>query len=197
MLASGQLYDDAPTNLKNNAGDVHQLARRIAHELELQRRIALGRWSELRSEPIPVRLSSCIDDLRRLVNNHPTAAKKRIDYTCQAPENFRFNTDPAMLQRVLGNMAINALEATLSGGEIKVNARTAPAEIVFSVWNSAAIPPNIALRIFQRNFTTKESLGRGLGTYSMKLIGEQMLGGKVVFESNPETGTTFRFSHPL
>ncbi|MCG8333275.1 MAG: ATP-binding protein, partial [Proteobacteria bacterium] len=33
--------------------------------------------------------------------------------------------------------------------------------------------------------------GRGLGTYSMKLLGEEFLGGKVAFSSTEEKGTEF------
>ena len=34
-------------------------------------------------------------------------------------------------------------------------------------------------RIFQRSFSTKAERGRGLGTYSMKLLGEGYLHGRV------------------
>jgi sensor histidine kinase regulating citrate/malate metabolism len=45
--------------------------------------------------------------------------------------------------------------------------------------------------MFQRNFSTKDGMGRGLGTYSMKFLGEEILGGRVSFTSDPENGTTF------
>jgi sensor histidine kinase regulating citrate/malate metabolism len=44
--------------------------------------------------------------------------------------------------------------------------------------------------MFKRSFTTK-GIGRGLGTYSMKLLGEKYLKGKVGFESSKQNGTTF------
>jgi signal transduction histidine kinase len=59
------------------------------------------------------------------------------------------------------------------------------------VHNPAAIPEAIQKRIFQRSFSTKAARGRGLGTYAMKLFGENLLRGDVGFESGPATGTTF------
>jgi sensor histidine kinase regulating citrate/malate metabolism len=48
----------------------------------------------------------------------------------------------------------------------------------------------VQLQLFQRSFSTKGN-NRGLGTYSMKLLGEQYLNGRVDFESSTQTGTTF------
>jgi len=49
---------------------------------------------------------------------------------------------------------------------------------------------DVEMQVFLRSFST-EGVQRGLGTYSLKIIGEQYLGGKVNFEPNPERGTTF------
>ncbi|MBK8046925.1 MAG: hypothetical protein IPK16_07250 [Anaerolineales bacterium] len=49
---------------------------------------------------------------------------------------------------------------------------------------------DIQLQVFQRSFSTKGN-GRGLGTYSMKLLTERYLQGEVGFVSTPESGTTF------
>ena len=61
---------------------------------------------------------------------------------------------------------------------------------VFSVNNPGVIPDDVGLQIFQRSFSTKGH-GRGLGTYSMKLFGENYLNGKVYFQSDDKKGTTF------
>jgi signal transduction histidine kinase len=55
---------------------------------------------------------------------------------------------------------------------------------------------DVQLQIFKRSYSTKGS-GRGLGTYSIKLLGEKFLKGKVWFESEIEKGTTFYFEIPL
>ena len=61
--------------------------------------------------------------------------------------------------------------------------------------NNNYIPEDIQMQIFHRSFSTKES-GRGLGTYSMRLVGENYLKGKVYFTSDKLKGTTFLIDLP-
>ncbi len=105
-------------------------------------------------------------------------------------------TDPPLLSRIIVNMVKNALEATDPGGEVRLTHSLRNGAHLFEVWNAAKIPETAARRIFQRYFTTKTEKGRGLGTYSMKLIGERYLKGRVDFETSDE-GTTFRFRLPV
>ena len=94
-------------------------------------------------------------------------------------------------------MILNALEATPTGGRVKMWIDTENDHLVFKVWNDGVIPADIARRIFQRNFSTKAQAGRGIGTYSMKLLGEEVLGGEVSFTSDESHGTIFRLAHPI
>ena len=111
-------------------------------------------------------------------------------------ESVVFETDAALLSRVLINMVKNALEATPKGGTVTLGCRTDGPDIRFEVHNPTAIPRDIAMQIFQRSFSTK-SAGRGLGTYSMKLIGERFLGGRVGFTTSEAEGTTFHAIFPI
>lgn len=52
------------------------------------------------------------------------------------------------------------------------------------------------LQIFQRSFSTKGG-GRGIGTYSVKLLTENYLQGRVAFVSTAEAGTTFTATYPI
>jgi hypothetical protein len=47
---------------------------------------------------------------------------------------------------------------------------------------------------YYNTISEQAEMGRGLGTYSMKLHGEDFLGGKVDFISAEKEGTVFRFS---
>ncbi len=49
---------------------------------------------------------------------------------------------------------------------------------------------DVRLQIFQRSFSTKGG-GRGIGTYSMKLLTEKYLHGEIHFTSTNPKGTTF------
>jgi len=100
-------------------------------------------------------------------------------------------TDYTLLLRVLINMCKNALEATPPGGRVRFWHEASPETVEFKVWNEGEIPREVAIRIFQRYFSTKKQPGRGLGTYSMKLFGEGFLHGKVGFTSSLEDGTVF------
>ena len=46
-------------------------------------------------------------------------------------------------------------------------------------------------QIFQRSFSTKNGEGRGIGTYSVKLLVERYLEGSVEFVSDDAHGTVF------
>ena len=52
-----------------------------------------------------------------------------------------------------------------------------------SVQNDRAMSNEVKYQIFQKSFSTKGN-GRGLGTFSIKLLTERYLKGSVSFESN-------------
>jgi signal transduction histidine kinase len=57
------------------------------------------------------------------------------------------------------------------------------------------MPPDVRHQLFQRSFSTKGS-GRGLGTYSVRLLTERYLDGTVTFTSDEATGTRFDIRIP-
>jgi sensor histidine kinase regulating citrate/malate metabolism len=52
------------------------------------------------------------------------------------------------------------------------------------------------MQVFRRSFSIKSPVGRGIGTYSAKLITERYLGGSLSFTSSEEAGTTFAVTLP-
>jgi sensor histidine kinase regulating citrate/malate metabolism len=52
------------------------------------------------------------------------------------------------------------------------------------------MPEEVKMQLFQRSFSTKGE-GRGIGTYSIRLLTENYLNGKVSFISNKTDGTVF------
>ena len=108
-----------------------------------------------------------------------------------------FQTDAALLGRVLINLLKNALEASSARATVTaICSASAPDRVRFSVHNDTVMPDNVRAHIFQRSFTTKGS-GRGLGTYSIKLLAESYLGGLVWFESAEGRGTIFHADFPI
>lgn len=176
---------------------VVQMVRGLSREIELQRCLVTSKLSEFQRLATPVAPEALLDELTRACSHHPAAEGKRLRLIPLRGSVEVVRVDVTLLLRILQNMTINALEATATGGEVKVWAEAEDHAIEFRVWNDAVIPPEIARRVFQRNFSTKADLGRGLGTYSMKLIGERVLGGRVGFTSREGEGTCFCFRLPI
>jgi signal transduction histidine kinase len=135
-----------------------------------------------------------LEQLRAFYTRHPVAWGRVIE----VPEAWegRLVTDERLLRRVLGNMLKNALEATPVGGRVSLRCRDQGTHVMFSVHNAQVMPRDVQLQVFQRSFSTKSKLGRGVGTHSMKLLGERYLGGQVSFVSREPDGTTFTLTLP-
>ena len=112
-------------------------------------------------------------------------------------ESFAFISDDSLAKRILGNMFKNALEASPEGAEVTIGFSKLPdGRARFQVHNPTFIEPSIQKQIFHRYFSTKGA-DRGLGTWGMRLLAEDYLGGKVSFESTKDRGTTFFLTLPL
>jgi len=170
-------------------------AERIHKEISLQRTLSIQKNSKY----ILTRSNCTIEDIRKelktIIKNH-TAASNKIINESWPQDDLVITTDILLLTRILGNMAINALEASNPGDEISITANSTVGHISWSIWNNQAIPAENQPRIFQKHFSTKPQNGRGFGTYSMKLFGEDYLKGAVSFSSSESEGTTFSITLP-
>ncbi|HNY65798.1 MAG TPA: ATP-binding protein [Deltaproteobacteria bacterium] len=110
------------------------------------------------------------------------------------PEGLKIKADPGVVQQVLMNVFINALQAMPSGGRMEVHLVDDGAYARIEVRDTGkGIPEDIRSRIFDPFFTTKPK-GIGLGlSISYRLI--KMHSGTISFVSNP-AGTTFTISLP-
>lgn len=173
--------------------ELHHIVLRIAQEISIQN--SLQKSMDVSYKPFysEVDANSVLSEVDQLFHDHPLTALRVLEINF-APYSMPITTDFHLVSRIVINMVTNALEATPAGGTVVVSIVPQLNSLSFSVWNAGVIPENIALRIFQRNFSTKSDMGRGFGTYSMKLFGEQVLGGQVAFDSAEETGTTFKFT---
>jgi len=135
-----------------------------------------------------------LEQLQKMAAHLTAAVGKQL---ILAPEcaNFIINTDATLLKRILDNMLKNAFEASAPGATVTLGARLANEGYEFWVRNPGVMAPEIQLQLFKRSFSTKGD-GRGLGTYSMKLLGERYLGGRVGFRSYEAIGTEFFISLP-
>jgi signal transduction histidine kinase len=100
------------------------------------------------------------------------------------------------LSRVIGNLIKNALEASPPGETVQVRVTTGLEHVTVAVHNEAVMSEAVQAQVFQRFFSTKASSGRGLGTYSVRLLVTRVLGGTVEFTSRAGAGTTFTVRLP-
>lgn len=188
------LTEDGEDN-RDLTARIHQLCMRLSKEVDMQKVLA-RRW-DATYQPVlrEGTIHQVLDEMRSTFRDHPAAKGKSVEIHYGTGD-IKFVTDFNLLSRVLHNMLINGLEASGEGDRVTVWIEQAEGLVTFCVGNPASIPPEVQRRVFQRNFSTKEEEGRGLGTYSMKLFGERLLGGKVTFSSSEQEGTLFRFSLP-
>ncbi|MFB3825756.1 MAG: PAS domain-containing sensor histidine kinase [Bryobacteraceae bacterium] len=179
---------------RRSAHLLHSASMQLVNEIISQRTLAAAETGELEPDPEPL---SSLGVLRQEVERYcefPVAHGREIEIEPDAADVI-LRSDRALLGRVIGNMLANALEACPPGGTVRAGCRTLNDEVEFWVQNPAVMPEEVRAQVFQRSFSTKGS-GRGLGTYSMKLLTERYLEGGISFTSNNAEGTTFRAAYP-
>jgi signal transduction histidine kinase len=173
---------------------VNKLSERLVDEIEAHKQLMKAENRELVAQSAPVNTLELLEGVRDTYMTHELASERTILVDPQALEHV-FSSDSTLLTRVLGNMTKNALEAISPDQTVTLSCRKIDANIRFTVHNPGEIHKDTRLQIFQRSFSTK-GIGRGLGTYSIKLLSEQYLRGKVGLTSSLEEGTVFYAEYP-
>ncbi|WP_246434061.1 sensor histidine kinase [Spirochaeta isovalerica] len=167
----------------------------LVKEVEIQRCLMGNNLDYYKKTLYPLFLTDTFEKLNNIFREKAESQGTTIVYSA-APSVGNIKSDEALLIRIISNMINNALEATGEGDTISLKAHRDEDIVKITVRNPGFIPEDVQLRIFQRNFSTKSRTGRGLGTYSMKLFGEKVLGGRIGFTSTEREGTEFYLSLP-
>lgn len=161
--------------------------------------------------PELVSLNTVLDELRPLLRRL-IGTDIEFDWTI-APHLPAVLADPASIEQIVVNLVVNARDAMPNGGRIHIIARTVsigmeavaqqidarPGQFIeVSISDTGSgIPPEVLPRIFEPFFTTKEAgKGTGLGLSTVYSIVHQH-GGWITVKSQPGSGTTFTFYHPV
>ncbi|HSV74481.1 MAG TPA: HAMP domain-containing sensor histidine kinase [Chthonomonadales bacterium] len=174
--------------------DLRQLSEQIVEEIASQRELLAAESGDLRPQATETSSRDAIDAVVSVYRNHAVAHNR-----CVAVGSVRDSalwTDATLLRRVLGNLVKNALEAVPQGATVTLSAEDGPGGVTFRVHNPGVMPMEVQRQVFQRSFSTKADAGRGIGTYSVRLLAERYLGGAVGFESVEPLGTTFYVALP-
>lgn len=193
-LLSAELGASAPEN--DYLGRLLSATENLVDEVQQQREIITMERGELRADFKEADLAGLVSEIARHVEIASYARSRILIRLSETPK-LPAVTDPVLLRRIVGNMLKNALEASAPDEDVTLELRLAgPDEALIEVRNAAFIPREVQLQIFQRSFSTK-GRGRGIGTYSMKLLAEDYLGGSISFSSDERVGTSFRLRLPL
>ena len=188
-------------NLQDHKSDSVELTKKtemvtkmIIDEIQSQQLLLAAENKNLVPSTTRFDTSDLLKEVHDLYTNQLLTSGKTIEIA-PSSENYQFNSDHAILRRILSNMVKNALEATPEGDKVTIGCEQIEGNLRFWVHNPGYIPREIQLQIFKRSFSTK-GIGRGLGTYSMKLL-SSILKCSVSFTSSRENGTIFNATFPI
>jgi signal transduction histidine kinase len=170
------------------------LAARVVEEILAQRDLAAAERGELQPSPQEVGVESLLQELATLYGHHAVGEGRIIEVGISG-DTPSVVADPVLLGRVLANLIKNALEATDERAIVTVRFSNLDGPI-FTVHNDTVMPEAVRLQVFRRSFSTKGGPGRGIGTYSARLLAERYLGGQLTFTSEEGSGTTFLLRLP-
>lgn len=176
-------------------GIVSDLSNELLEEILSQRVMVFAEQGELQPSITQVNTLDILKDSVNYLSHHKVSSNKSIEIEIES-FSAEIQSDAMLLKRVVLNMLKNALEATPKGGKVILSCKLDDNFISFTVNNPGTIPIEFQSQIFQRSFSTKGK-GRGLGTYSIKLLTERYLNGSVGFTSSLENGTEFFVKVPL
>jgi two-component system, NtrC family, sensor histidine kinase HydH len=214
LAALGQLSAGLAHELRNPMGTIRasaeMLNRSLTAENEVAREVAgfistevdranslITRFLQF-ARPLEIRperanLEQTIDRAIAMVERE---APGIAIYRNFAPEVPPFPFDAELMERVLYNLILNAVQASPEGGAVTVKTRAAEGTAEIAVIDrGAGIDPKHLETIFNPFFTTKpQGVGLGLAIVS-KIVDEH--GGKIVVESEPAKGSVFRVLLPM
>jgi PAS domain S-box-containing protein len=142
-------------------------------------------------------LNAVIERVLVLTNHAFLANSIQLEAQLQ-PDLPPLMVDQHMIEQVLMNLILNAVQAIRGGGTITISTRVAGEICAVEVRDTGCgIPPSVLPRIFDPFFTTKGTgEGTGLGL-SVSLGIVERHGGRILVESEVGKGTVFTVCLPL
>src|SRR5215468_5860142 len=132
----------------------------------------------------------------------PVLKRAPIELTVDVPEGLLIDGYPGSYGQILTNLFLNAVNHAFGDGRagtISISARARghdDVEINFTD-DGAGMTPDVQRQAFDPFFTTRRNEGgTGLGLHIVYNLVTQQLGGRMMLESRPGQGTTFRIIMP-
>jgi signal transduction histidine kinase len=145
-------------------------------------------------------LSEATDQI--IASLRPALKKASIALAVEVPENLVIDGYPGSYGQILTNLFLNAATHAFPDGRsgtITISAKprgSDDVEIIFAD-DGAGMTPDVQRQAFDPFFTTRRNEGgTGLGLHIVYNLVTQQLGGRMMLDSRPGQGTTFRIIMP-
>ncbi|MEX2658442.1 MAG: ATP-binding protein [Acidimicrobiales bacterium] len=164
--------------------------------------LARARTDKLEIQVAPVDVAELLTTLRGALR--PLATSEEVDLVVEEATDIPIvHTDGAKVSQILRNLVINALKFT-ERGEVRVSVSADPADASVSVTvadSGIGIDARDQERVFEEFSQVTGPLqagakGSGLGLAVSRALAE-VLGGHLVLESSPGTGSSFTLTVPV
>ena len=176
------------------ATQIRACATQMVDEIQSQQQLLAAERDELAVSVVSLTTGSVIREVVEAFHGSALTGHRALRVAADSHDVI-IESDPSILRRVLRNLLTNALEASEPGETVSVGCLDLGGEVEFWVHNPGTMAAPVRLQVFQRSFSTK-GVGRGLGTYSIKLLSERYLKGAVTFSSTKSEGTRFLARYP-
>lgn len=168
----------------------------LSDEVNDHKQLTLGKKENLDMSIGNVLISELLNNFNVLYGCCNVFGNSTLELDCKFIDRTIY-TNKTLLKRVVGNLLKNALESSkLKGTKVTYGCSMVEEGFIeFWVHNMNYMPEFIQEKIFNQSFSTKGE-GRGVGIYSVKLLTEKYLKGKVSYITNKNTGTRFSIIIP-
>lgn len=189
------LRDQVPSHESEIATIISEATNHLVEEIKIQRELLSAESGDLQIKPIE------IDPQEILHTAIVQQAGFAANIGCYLKEQNhckkrKIISDKTLLLRSVTNLVKNAIEASCEGDTVSLSAWIEEDVIFFSVQNPTVMAEEVRLQVFERSFSTKSN-SRGWGTYSVKLLVEEYLLGRVSLLSKEDIGTIFTIELPM
>lgn len=174
---------------------IQDTSAQLIDEIRSHQALVSAAYEKLKISLSPVISKNILDKISEIFNNNVLFEDLTV-VVSKDTEKFVIQTDETLLFRVLQNLVKNALEASKKSSTVMLCCNNINGYAKFTVYNKGFIFSDLQSEIFKENTSTKPSHS-GVGLYSVKLLTQKYLKGKVTFSSTEKNGTFFSIKIPL
>lgn len=193
------VYQPTTEHINLLLDETHHLTRLV----EDLRTLTLAEDGQLPLESAPLDTADLLNDATTSFSGQAEAAGIELWVEVEQDDKpLYFLGDAWRMDQVLGNLIVNALQHTPTGGSITLRAKHAGEWICIQVVDTGSgIPPEDQPFIFDRFWRGDRSRSRSGGNSGLGLaIARQLIesqGGRIRVESQPRRGATFSIEMPV